>query len=354
MKKEFRILGWVFICIFFILGCFEVLLAAGYPWKYSSLEPYLLRKKNDNWTHNGFEIQRIKQAVSSKNNKEVIVFLGGSVGLEAITSDEEMSQMLSDRLDRPVLFRSLCSSYKTFSDEIKIIEELGSLGANSTIIFNTEILRFKTTNDKQLVNFLKETEYEHLKYYFLPTSTSSSAIFDEHNIEVGIKHRVRIFRTSMVFGEIFKKKIYRFFFARQRFKSVHDRHTADSKKPVDEKQQAKLSKILDSMLEDIAEVYKVNYQFFRAAIDKAHLNGYRVILADTPTNPLFDDQLEAFTPKYNKLIQDLVQEDNNAYLDLRDAADWKPEDFRDLHHMLPSGREKYTAILVEKLVQLNL
>lgn len=336
-----------------MLGCIEVLLAAGYPWKYSSLEPYLLRNNADDWTHNGFEIQRIKKATSSKNNKHVVIFLGGSVGIEAITTDEEMSRMLSDRMNRPVFFRNLCSSYKTFSDEIKIIEELGSL--NATIIFNTEILRFKTTNDKQLVRFFKETEHEHLKYYFLPTSTYSSAILEQFNIEAGIKHRVRVFRTSTVFGEILKKKLYLYFFsARKRVKSIHVRHTADGKKPVDEKRQKALSIILDSELENIAKAHHVNYQLFRAAIGKAQSNGNRVILVDTPTNPLFDNQMEAFTPKYNKLIQDLVKEKNLEYIDLRDAADWKPEDFRDLHHMLPSGRGKYTAVLAEKLVMLNL
>lgn len=353
MKKEFRILAWVFIWIIVILGCFEVLLAAGYPWKYSSLEPYLLRDNADDWTHNGFEIQRIKKAASSKNKKQVVIFLGGSVGVEAITTDEEMSRMLSDRLNSPVLFRSLCSSYKTFSDEIKIVEELGSL--NATIIFNTEILRFKTTNDKQLVRFFKETEHEHLKYYFLPTSTYSRAILEQYNIEAGIKHSVRVFRTGMIFGEILKKKLYRCFFsARKRVKSIHVRHSSDGKKPVDEKRQEALSIILNSELENIAKVYNVNYQLFRAAIGKAHSNGNRVILVDTPINPLFDDQMEAFTLKYNQLIQDLVQEKNLAYLDLRDAADWEPEDFRDLHHMLPSGRGKYTAVLAEKLVLLNL
>lgn len=350
MRKEYRVLAWIFIWILFILGCFEILLAAGYPWKHSSLEPYLLRNNGDYWTHNGFEIQRLKKAAFSKKNKEMFIFLGGSVGLEAITTDEEMSRMLSDRLNRPILFSSLCSSYKTFSDEIKIIEELGSL--NTTIIFNTEILRFKTTNDKQLTRFSKKTEHEHLKYYFLPTSTYSRAILEQNGIEVGIKHRTRVFRTGMVFGEILKKKLYRFFFARERFKTIHDRHNVIGK-PVDEKRQKELSTILDSMLENITKVYSVNYQLFKAAVNEALANGNRVILAETPTNPLFDDQLETFTPKYNKLIQDLILEKNLAYIDLRDAADWQPEDFRDLHHMLPSGRKKHTVMLAEKLAQIN-
>ena len=126
------------------------------------------------------------------------------------------------------------------------------------------------------------------------------------------------------------------------------------KKPVDKKRQEELSIILDSELENIATFYKVNYQLLKATVSKAQSNGNNVILAETPINPLFDDQMEAFTPKYNQLIQDLVQEKDLVYLDLRDAADWEPEDFRDLHHMLPSGREKYTAVLAEKLVLLNL
>jgi hypothetical protein len=352
MKKEFRLLAWILIWIFFILGCFEILLTAGYPWKYSYLEPYILRNEGDTYTHNAFEIQRIKRDVSSINPQHVVIFIGGSVGLEAITTDEEMSKILSDRLNKTILFRSLCSSYKTFSDEIKIIEELGNLKA--TIIFNTEILRFKTTNDKQLVHFSKKTNHENLKYYFLPTSSYSQAILEQYNIKVGFKHRVRLFRTCMVLGEILKKKLYRFFFARHRFKSQYERHIEDSKKPVDKKQYEELSVKLNSMLKNMTEVYDINYHLFKAAIDKALSNGNHIILSDTPTNPLFDNQLEAFTPKYNKLIQDLVQGGNLAYLDLRDAAYWKPEDFRDLHHMLPSGREKYTSILAEKLTLLNL
>ena len=180
MKKEFRILAWVFIWIIVMLGCFEVLLAAGYPWKYTSLEPYLLRHNADYWTHVGFEIQKIKKVSISKNKKQVVIFLGGSVGLEAITTDEEMSRILTERMNRPVFFRSLCSSYKTFSDEIKIVEELGSL--NVTIIINTEILRFKTSNNKQFVRLNKEKGHEHLKYYFLPTSAHARVTLDSLDI----------------------------------------------------------------------------------------------------------------------------------------------------------------------------
>jgi len=158
----------------------------------------------------------------------------------------------------------------------------------------------------------------------------------------------------MVFGDILKTKLYRFFFARNRFKSIYSRHIIGEGKPVDEKRQEELSIVLDSILEDISIVHDVNYQLLEAAIDKALSNGNRVILADSPTNPLFENQLEAFTPRYNKLIQKLIQGKSLGYLDLRDAVDWKPEDFRDLHHMLPSGGEKHTAMFAKKLVQLNL
>ena len=352
MIKEFRILSWVFFWIIFIIISFEILLNAGYPWKYSRLEPFLLRYNNDSWTHNAFEIERIKKAVSLKNYEQVIIYMGGSVALASITSDDKMSQILSERMNRKILFTSLCSSYKTFSDEIKIVEELGEV--NVTIILNSEILRFKTTNDKQLVNYLEDAKHEHLKYYFLPTSTETRFILEQDNFEIGFKHRVRFIRSAMVFGEILKTKVCRFFFARQRFALSYHRHIVGDFKPVDAKQQAVLSKKLASMLRNIEKVYGVNCNLFEVAIDKARANGNRVILAESPVNPLFVDQMEVFAPKYNKLIQGLVQKKDLTYLDLRGAAGWVPEDFRDLHHMLPSGREKFTPILAEKLALLNL
>lgn len=350
MKPEVRILLWVGFWVVAIVVLLEMVMVTGLPWRVASLEPYLTRYKKDHWTRNAFLIEEIRQASIVEKDTEKLVFLGGSVGLASITSDRQVSGFLSEENIRKVSFYSLCSHYKSFSDELKIIEKLG--GVDATVVINTELLRFKTSNDKQLVRIEEDTQYENLKYFYLPTSNVAREILEEFGLEVDMKQRTSSIRSAIVLGEIFKKQFAAFLNTRKFLTNQSARHFTGLE-PLTIENTEKHKKILDDLLEKTKKLIPINKRLLEAVIRQAQSNGNRVVLLDSPINPLFKDQISNMEKGYDTMIASMVYDMNLGYIDMRKGVEWISEDFRDLHHMLPSGREKFTRVLAKRLAQLQ-
>ena len=202
--KDLRIVVWAFLWLVFIMGMSEYLLSNGWPWKISWIEPYMLRKNNDDWTHNAFEIQKIKNRTASHIKGDTLVFVGGSISLEAISSDPEMSRRLKELTGEQTNFRSICATYQTFADDAKISRELGAFGG--ILLIGIEPLSFKAKLTSQITEKLK-TGHTHLKYYYLSPGRDINGILLKYGFEGGLFHRFRLFKTAKVFGEIMKKKV---------------------------------------------------------------------------------------------------------------------------------------------------
>ncbi|MCK5614411.1 hypothetical protein KAR91_71755, partial [Candidatus Pacearchaeota archaeon] len=160
-QQSWRVACWAVFWVLLFLGGAEMLLRAGYPYKFAFCEPYLLLKNNDDWTHNMFEIHRIL-AMDRNEYDEVYLYIGGSGALESISWDGQIENIIKRDAKKKVRFVSLCSSYKTVSDEIKIINALA--GSNVTFLISTEAWRFKVPADIQLE--YSDPEGRYVKKYF--------------------------------------------------------------------------------------------------------------------------------------------------------------------------------------------
>ena len=94
---------------------------------------------------------------------------------------------------------------------------------------------------------------------------------------------------------------------------------------------------------------EMNLALLNELIDIAQSNGNKVILLDLPDNPIYEEQISKFKPHYDNMIRKVVADKGVGYIDMRYAAVWEPEDFRDVHHMRSFGRNKLTEALAVKL-----
>jgi hypothetical protein len=346
--KEIRVLLWSVFWLTVILGVSEYALAIGWPWRKSELEPYMLRKTNDDWIHNAFEIQRIKNRNPAKE-REFFVFIGGSTCLEAITSDSLMKARMKELTGRQIGFSSLCSSYRSFSDDAKIVEELDAFGG--TLLIGIEALCFRTSIDKQLTCLL-ETGLNHLKYCYLNTSPPINKVLSNYGLRIGLMERSCLLRTAKVLGEILKKKGLYFLDKRGEIQRlVHDRHAVGDKTPVNDEDRKKHKSMLRNMSQQYDRFYRMNLDLLKEVIDIAKCNGNRVFLIDMPRNPIYGPQIDRFNVHYDEMIRNLIKEKGVGYIDMRNAAQWTPEDFRDVHHLRSPGQIKFTEALAQYLAE---
>jgi len=330
-----------------ILIASEWLLDNGWPWRVSTLESYMNRKKNDDWTHNAFEIQRIKNRDRDEAG-ESFVFLGGSISLEVVDSDDNVSREISRLTGKPAFFKSICASYQTPADDAKIIKELGDFGG--TVLIGIEPLTFKATQDRQL-HQMRNNGDDHLKYYYLDSFGAINDILLKHGYDVQWDQNYRLTRSAKVFGEIIKKRaILALTSLGKKRHILYDRHAVGDKTPVTEKKKIAQRKWLRKlrMIYDYAS--ELNLDLLRLGIDVAKANGNRVIIVDLPVNPIYEKEYALFQPEYDEMVRKLVNENGLGYIDMRDSGGWKPEDFRDVHHMRSVGQKRFSPILARKLV----
>lgn len=343
-----RILFWTVFWLFGLLLFLEILFLTSWPWRFSDLEPYLLRKESDNWTHNAFEIERIKRLERSDYD-EIIVFLGGSISLEAIDRDTIISRRLTEITGSRMLFKSLCASFQTFADTAKIIHSLGNL--DGIILVGIEPLSFKSKPSSQLTERLKNGHL-HLKYYFLTPPPVIVDTLSKQSLKSNIYHNTLLFRNSQTLGEIAKKRILSPLVSGNLPRPIqYDRHAVGDRTPVDEKKRERQSRWLGKLLKQYHRFFALNLDILTQSIRIAEEQKNRVILVDLPDNPIFEKEISRFNPHYDNMIRDLIRNTGSGYIDLRSAADWKPEDFRDVHHMRSSGRKKITRCLSNSLAQ---
>ncbi|MBN2225334.1 MAG: hypothetical protein JW765_11695 [Deltaproteobacteria bacterium] len=344
-NRRFRIVLWFCFWLTLITAAGQYLLSAGFPFRFSSLEPYLLRKENDDWTHNAFVMQDLKNRIRTDDSRD-FVFIGSSTSLEAITEDSLVNERLLRLTRRQTRFTSLCSSLMTFSDEIKIVDELGDI--NCTLLIGIEPLRFKYEARVQLEQPLPK--YTSSKYYYLSTNSALVAILSDYGFSTPITERFSLFRSATAFGEIVKKQLsYMKETGGEIEYTIHNRHAVGEKKPVSEKDRERLAQGLTNALKRYTEEFDMNYRLLEKEIDIAASNGNRIILVDLPFNPLFQDEMDQYYPVYNEKIKDLVNEKGIEYLDMRTGITLVAEDFRDFHHMRHSGRIRFTEALADYL-----
>jgi len=343
--KELRILAWTILWVVAIIGVCEYAFSHGWPWKISVLEPYMLRGRGDGWVHCAFELQRIKHR-NRTNEDGFFVFIGGSTGLEAITQDALVEEKLRETTGKKIGFSSLCSSYKSFSDETKIVEELGDFGG--ILLIGMEALRLKTSIDEQLEKVLT-TGNTIQKHFYLSSSDRINRILSDYGLRVDLTQRFLLFRTMEMIGVLVKRSGLHFLSSRgeiRRLVFVRN-HAAEKKPPLNTEDREKFkTTTFPKIIEKCRKNGKMNMDLLGEVINIAQQNNNRVVLVDMPINPLFQHEMEKFHVTYDEMILDLVKESGVKYIDMRDAAEWTHEDFRDIHHARSPGQKKFSDALV--------
>ncbi len=340
---------WAIVWFFIIAAGLELVVSYGLIWRFPDLEKYLLRKNNDHWTHSAFEIEKIQNHRENDQDK-LLVFIGGSVSLEAISQDRIISKKINRLTGMTIGFKSICTSYQTFSDNAKIVEALGDFGG--IILIGIEPANFKSWPERQLVQRLK-SGHLHKKYYYLSGPGSINDILEKNGMKVGVYHRINLIRTAQVFGEIVNKQVRYLIKHRGKWKRVlHKRHAAGDGKPV---RVRRIKTGIDSFCQRLLCWYntyhKLNLELLKETIRIAHANGNKVILVDMPNSPVFEKIISKFSPHYDIMIRKVVKKLGVGYIDMRQAAEWDLQDFKDFHHLRRPGRQKLTRALAVSLAK---
>ena len=336
-SRGLRVLSWAAIWLVVIALGTECFLGLGYPWRFPSLEPYFLNKNWDDWTHNAFVIQRIKHDDARRDDR-VIVLIGGSAGREAVVSDADMGATLGEMTGRKIGFASLCSSDQNFVDTGRIVEELDSF--KKTFVILIAPMRFTHRVDN----------IPGKDYYFLATSSRLNRILGEGGEGLGFTYRFRLFRSALRWGQVAKKHLRYMVRKKGKIRRIaYERHRYPHRKPPGEKTIRHYRKEMTKALGNFKKHSALNFRLLRASVDAALENGDRVILLNMPSNPHLDEITARFSPDYDEMVSDLVQNKGVGYLDLRRAADWKFEDFLDVHHLRASGQGKFVPLLTRYL-----
>ena len=331
MKTRFRftpysrIFLWFLFWLLIICASIECLIRQQYPWRFTSLEPYLLKKPNDDWNHNAFLLQKLKETNLHDFDRSYL-FLGGSAAIEAITSDEEMKERLKELTGKKIGFMSITSSFKSFSDEAKILEKLGEF--QGTVIIPVEPWRFIISADIQL-QAVDKNGVRRIKYYYLPNSEKILNILKKHGKDVTWSDRLCIFQFSEVFGELLKKKILRCVHLKGKLKAIkYDRHIASKNKVfADDKLIASLSNKLKKS-EAYRNHHEVNFELLDEIVRICKKNKCHVVWLELPTNPLLADDFKVFAPNYDNRVQKYLLKAQIGFIDMQ-KYDWQRTDFHD-------------------------
>lgn len=326
----------------------EALLSSRIPWKMAFLEPYIIGHTLDGWTNAAFEIEKIKRKKYDKH----YVFLGGSIGLAAITDDDILSTALNNNSDKKIVFSSINSSNKTLTDEAKIINELGNFGG--TIIIPIELITLTKTIEVQYTKFIKETNSIRTKYYHLKTPDNINKIIKQYGGNLPFKEKTYIFRTLKVFGENLRRRIALIVNKRKLILKLNlDRTVANEGEPVDDEFFKETSEMLKGKFSAYDKNKQFNLDLLQEIITMAKKNNNKVILLEFPINELYDKLYKDAQKDYSEVISNLVEANNITYLDLSKEPIFNKEDYRDTHHMRTVGAEKFSKLLASKLTEGN-
>jgi hypothetical protein len=344
-----RVAAFTLMWLIVLLGSIEASFRDGFPFRYPLLEPYYLLKSNDDWGHAGFELQKILQHHNQGDIR--YVFLGGSAGLEAITTDEDILDRLADKGAPPVSFHSLVSSHKTFGDEAKLISAL-SKTSGLTLLIHTEAWRFQIPPQRQ-IEFTNASLAAGLvaKYYFLPVPPEirpslTKAAFQDVPF---LRQYTLLGNMLPKIGELLKKRINLYPEHQKWLLYQHDRHKVSrSAVPRNSSQIEQINRRIreDSDYQENAEY---NFSLLETTINIALEAGHHVILVEAPINEMMREEIEHWGDGYPERRDVLIASTGIEHIDFATGSVWHNELFRDHHHMLEAGRQRFTENLAEVL-----
>ena len=332
--RPYRILAWAIGWFLLVVAAVTFLGMSGWPWRLTSLQPYLVRYAADNWLYNAFSIYSVDDGDSQNLTK--IVYVGGSVCLEGLPSDSRMETELDKRLERPVRFVSICSPYQNFADEARIVDALGSF--DGILVLGTEPPFFSKVADRQFEATADAGEADRNGNFYLPIPANLRRIAIREGVEVSLLTDVS------QFWKVAPAAIMQAWSRASRDGETRlRRHRITAYREVD----------YDDLARRVIANYwasaDMNESLRRETIRTAVTAGNRVAIFEIPNDEamlaLFDPIRDDYQQRIDRMVRDL----SPLYFRPQSKSSWVKQDFFDVHHMSPTGREKFAPILADFL-----
>ena len=333
--RPYRILGWFVTWFVLIVALSTFAGMHGWPWRFIELQEYLLRHPRDNWLFNAFSIYSMREGDTRKTTR--IVYVGGSVCLEGIPSDDWMSNALNERLDRHVRFVSICSPYQNFADEARIAHALGAF--DGMLILGTEPVFFSKVPERQFQARPGKGEQGGNGYFYLPIPAQLRRIARDEGVNVTVLSDVRQFWR--IAPRALRQATVR---ALRKGRTSLHRHRIREYRDLDYENVA--NKFINKYWNSV----NVNEAFRRETIRTATRSGNRVALVEIPNDEALLGLFDPIRTDYQQRVERIVEDLSVDYLVPQSRSAWTKDDFFDTHHLSPIGREKFAAILVDLLV----
>jgi len=335
--RPYRILGWFLFWFALIVAVSTFAGMHGWPWRITQLQEYLLRHPRDNWLFNAFSIYSLRDGGSQ--NTTSIVYVGGSVCLEGIPSDDWMSNTLTGRLNRQVRFVSVCSPYQNFADEARIAHALGAFGG--ILILGTEPVFFSKVPERQFQARPGNGEQGGNGYFYLPIPAQLRRIARDEGLDINVLSDVRHF--WQIAPRALRQATVR---ALQGGRTSLHRHRIREYRDLD------YENVANNFISKYWNSAKVNEAFRRETIRAATRSGNRVALVEIPNDEALLGLFDPIRTDYQQRVERIVEDFSVDYLVPQSKRAWTNIDFFDTHHLSPTGRVKFGSILSDLLVPL--
>ena len=340
--RPHRILGWFVTWFALIVALSTFAGMHGWPWRFTELQDYLLRHPRDNWLFNAFSIYSmrdgsIRDGDARKTTR--IVYVGGSVCLEGIPSDDWMSNALTDRLNRQVRFVSVCSPYQNFADEARIAYALGAF--DGLLILGTEPVFFSKAPERQFQARPDQGEQGGNGYFYLPIPAQLRRIARAEGLNVNVLSDVLQFWR--VAPHALRQATVR---------ALREGRTSLRRHRIREYRDLDYVTVANKFINKYWNSVKVNEAFRRETIRSAIRSGNRVALVEIPNDEALLGLFDPIRTDYRQRVERIVEDFSVDYLVPQSTSAWTKSDFFDTHHLSATGREKFASILADLLVPL--
>ncbi len=348
--RPVRIVLWTLIWIITLLVGGELFIRSQTLWKFGAIEPYMLFSGYGKHHYSAFEIQRIKNRNKSDYDEYYVLLGGSAAGLECFTSDKQVSNFLSKKTRKKIGFSSIAASFHTFSDEIKVMNELKD--ADVTFILGLEALRVWRDKSFSLQFYEKSLKRHIRKYYYLQLPEGYTKFLKRQGIEVPLSQHLLSLNFWPVMGEGLKKEVTRWL-KTGHYKRAYNRHSASNRKKGLTLKRAKAvaSKLSSSFKKQYGENSDRHFTILEKLIEFVEDNNLRLIVFDLPQPEDMLIDLEIMAPDYTNRISSIVQKHNLTYFYFQNDIEWNRTYYHDAHHMVKAGQTQFTILFTDKLAK---
>lgn len=273
-----------------------------------------------------------------------VVMLGGSVTREAALPETELHAQAQQRFGMNVAFLNLASSSQTLGESLGILDTLALPGPALVVQqFSFKVLDFAPRD--------LEREYLAPRITGMRNAALSEGLSFETRLQHALMPTVLLYRGAiasylsgrqchpiMLLARAGREFCFRPIPVRRSYYAERDRLSAEAKADyVNDIRHTRLAAFRENRTFSMNTVERI--------VRLANARGMNVVLVNPPVDPAETSlEREADRAGFAQLARQAKA--LARYVDLRFRPEFSAEDFRDSQHLLDSGKEKYSAILL--------